>query len=1149
VTGLTPASTVTFYVEAYNGSVVADSTQASVTLPLATPSLNAAAASPTATNLVWGLVTQALGYRVYQLNGTQSTLLTTLGASATSYQVTGLTPASTVTFYVEAFNGPVVADSAQSSVTLPLATPNLTATAAAPTAANLAWSLVTQALGYRVYQVNGTQSTLLTTLGASATTYQATGLPPASTVTFYVEAYNGSVVADSAQASVSLPLATPSLTATAASPTAANLAWGLVAQALGYRVYQVNGTQSTLLTTLGASATTYQATGLTPTSTVTFYVEAYNGSVIADSAHVSVTLPLATPSLTVSAASPTAANLAWGSISQALGYRVYRVNGAQSTLLATLGASATTYQVTGLTPASTVTFYVEAYNGSIVADSAHVNVTLPLATPSLTVTAASPTAANLAWGSISQALGYRVYQVNGAQSTLLTTLGASATTYQATGLTPASTVTFYVEAFNGSVIADSAHVNVTLPLATPSLTGTAASAIAANLAWGAVSQALGYRVYQVNGTQSTLLTTLGASATAYQVTGLTPASTVAFYVEAYNGTVVADSAQVSVTLPVRPTLSSIATLGTALLQTPFNITYATLLSASNAADSNSQPIQFRINSIQNGSLSIVHNSVTAAVVASSASGTLFSVGDTLLWTSPAGLSGNGENAFSVTAFDGLSDSAPAVQVKVNVSNLGSQFDLTGAWVVVNSSGASLGLGNVSQTGASLTLVNASGVSSSALYASQNQIRATNFNGTATVVGTIDTSTADQGRIAWADGTFWLRISLGGQYSVSGPGISSPTLASITQTGTLLTLVNGGTTNSATITSTSQLTVSLGSGNTAGATFGDGAISFSNNGQVWTKLDLPTNYTNSRGSATQILQNGTSLTFVDSMGGTSPGYWISPTQVFATAWNESATTALGKLLWQDGSIWSETLALSGTKNGSGTTTITATPSQVYVFDYVNASGKAVHLVQTGTTNVIFIDSTGHMALGTFISPTQATTPSYPGDIATISLDGSKITWTDSSVWTRTAPTSAITLTNYTNAFGVPAHLIQNGTSQVAFVDSLGRTSLGKMKGPTTALADLYPGDVATISGNTVSWQDGSLWTQTNNVPLTITLTDPNGAVSHVKLTSPTTLIGLDRALQGLTATRLNGKITWSNGAVWDNFDFNAVNALFEMGTGS
>jgi hypothetical protein len=35
---------------------------------------------------------------------------------------------------------------------------------------------------------------------------------------------------------------------------------------------------------------------------------------------------------------------------------------------------------------------------------------------------------------------------------------------------------------------------------------------------------------------------------------------------------------------------------------------------------------------------------------------------------------------------------------------------------------------------------------------------------------------------------------------------------------------------------------------------------------------------------------------------------------------------------------------------------------------------------------------------------------------------------------------------------------------------------------------------------------------------------------------------------LTGTRLNGKIFWSNGQVWDNFDFNALNALFEMGTG-
>ena len=60
------------------------------------------------------------------------------------------------------------------------------------------------------------------------------------------------------RSSTPITLATPSLTATAGSPTKVNLTWSAVSQALGYRVYQMNGSQATLLTTLGANATTYQ---------------------------------------------------------------------------------------------------------------------------------------------------------------------------------------------------------------------------------------------------------------------------------------------------------------------------------------------------------------------------------------------------------------------------------------------------------------------------------------------------------------------------------------------------------------------------------------------------------------------------------------------------------------------------------------------------------------------------------------------------------------------------------------------------------------------------------------------------------------------------------------------------------------------------
>jgi hypothetical protein len=55
---------------------------------------------------------------------------------------------------------------------------------------------------------------------------------------------------------------------------------------------------------------------------------------------------------------------------------------------------------------------VEAYNGSVTADSATVSVTLSLDNPTLTASAASPTTANLRWTPVSQALGYRVYQQN-----------------------------------------------------------------------------------------------------------------------------------------------------------------------------------------------------------------------------------------------------------------------------------------------------------------------------------------------------------------------------------------------------------------------------------------------------------------------------------------------------------------------------------------------------------------------------------------------------------------------------------------------------------------------------------------------------------------------------------------------------------------
>ena len=177
------------------------------------------------------------------------------------------------------------------------------------------------------------------------------------------------------------------------------------------------------------------------------------------------------PTLAAKALSTTTAQLSWNAVSGSpQGYKVYETIGSQTTLVATLGATTTSYQATGLTAGSTVSFKVQAYNANSSADSNVVKVTMPtltppptLTAPQVTTTVLSSTSALLSWNTVSGAQGYRIYWLNGNQQVLLGTVGSSATGVQIVGLTPGSTAKFMVEAFNGITIADSVWVSVTTP--------------------------------------------------------------------------------------------------------------------------------------------------------------------------------------------------------------------------------------------------------------------------------------------------------------------------------------------------------------------------------------------------------------------------------------------------------------------------------------------------------------------------------------------------------------------------------------------------------------------------------------------------------------------------------------------------------------
>ena len=117
-----------------------------------------------------------------------------------------------------------------------------------------------------------------------------------------------------APASVQTPPPPPTLTApqnvsvAALSTTTAQLSWSAVSGTQGYRIFQVNGSQSVLLGTVSATTTSAQINGLTPGARESFKVEAYNATATADSQIVSVTMPtaLAAPIVTATATPPTA---------------------------------------------------------------------------------------------------------------------------------------------------------------------------------------------------------------------------------------------------------------------------------------------------------------------------------------------------------------------------------------------------------------------------------------------------------------------------------------------------------------------------------------------------------------------------------------------------------------------------------------------------------------------------------------------------------------------------------------------------------------------------------------------------------------------------------------------------------------------------
>lgn len=295
----------------------------------------------------------------------------------------------------------------------------------------------------------------------------------------------GDLVLANASSDTQAPTAPTNLAASNLTGTSVNLSWTASTDNVGVTGYDVyrNGTK---INTALVTATSYNATGLTPATSYTFNVVARDagGNTSTNSNTINVTTPdtqapTAPTNLTSASVTATSLTLNWTASTDNVavtGYDVYRNN----VKINTAPVITTTYSVTGLTQGTAYNFYVKAFDaiGNMSANSNTLAVTTtdtqaPTAPTNLSSSAVTSTTLTLSWTAATDNLavtGYDIFR-NGAK---INTSVVTTTTYNVTGLVASTAYSFYVQARDaaGNLSTNSNTVNVTTPAAPQGCTGT-----------------------------------------------------------------------------------------------------------------------------------------------------------------------------------------------------------------------------------------------------------------------------------------------------------------------------------------------------------------------------------------------------------------------------------------------------------------------------------------------------------------------------------------------------------------------------------------------------------------------------------------------------------------------------------------------------
>lgn len=234
----------------------------------------------------------------------------------------------------------------------------------------LSWTKapVIEATGYYIYQYDFKLRDYVYVDTVKGTEYTVKDLQPGEELYYTVSAYNEE---EKVQTYFCTPLHTytrperlASIAVKSYAKTSITLQWNKVASATGYSVYRATETGGFALVG-STSSTSYKDTGLTNGTTYRYMVCTYahvTDNTAEQSSVLYMTTKVKAPTIKAIKGGHGRVRIKWKKLSKATGYQIYRLNGTQYTLIATLPANTTVkYINTGLVNGQTYRYKVCGY--------------------------------------------------------------------------------------------------------------------------------------------------------------------------------------------------------------------------------------------------------------------------------------------------------------------------------------------------------------------------------------------------------------------------------------------------------------------------------------------------------------------------------------------------------------------------------------------------------------------------------------------------------------------------------------------------------------------------------------------------------------------------------------------------------------------